>query len=243
MEEQEVLENIEAEGTSEAVEEEFEEIATDSNQEVPEEERIPLLETLLFASAEPISVQRLSEITKLSQLMIQESLAALKTSLGENGRGLELVEVAGKYQLRTLPKYGGYIRILRAEKPKKLSTQALETLAIIAYRQPIVKSDVEKIRGVDCTPTLKTLLERDLIRIIGHQPTVGQPALYGTTEEFLRVFGMPDLSALPTLRDIGMLENDPGEEGEESSQEESEQQESEEQEPREETRSTAEISC
>jgi segregation and condensation protein B len=92
-----------------------------------------------------------------------------------------------------------------------LSAAALETLAIVAYRQPIVRSDVEKIRGVDCTPTIKTLLERGLIKILGHQASVGQPALYGTTEEFLKLFGLNSLSELPTLRDLQELERDPGE--------------------------------
>ena len=92
-----------------------------------------------------------------------------------------------------------------------MSGPALETLAVIAYRQPIVRSDMEKIRGVDVTPTLKTLLDRRLIRIVGHQETVGQPALYGTTDDFLKVFGLSSLSQLPTLRDLKELDSDPGE--------------------------------
>ena len=100
---------------------------------------------------------------------------------------------------------------MKAGRPRRLSPPALETLAIVAYRQPIVKSDVEKIRGVDATPTLKTLLEKGFVRIVGHRDSVGQPALYGTTEKFLHVFGIRSLSELPTLRDLKELESDPGE--------------------------------
>ncbi len=82
----------------------------------------------------------------------------------------------------------------------------METLAIVAYRQPIVRSDVEKIRGVDATPTLKTLIDRGFIKIVGHQETIGQPALYGTTQQFLEVFGLSSLAELPTLRDLQQLE-------------------------------------
>ena len=125
--------------------------------------------------------------------------------------GIELVCIAGKYQFRTRGKFGSFIREMRAGRPRRLSGQALETLAIVAYRQPIVKADVEKIRGVDATPTIKTLLERKLIKIVGHQASVGQPALFGTTEEFLKLFGLSSLTELPSLRDIKELESDPGE--------------------------------
>ena len=107
-----------------------------------------------------------------------------------------------------------YLTALRAAKPKKLSTQALETLAIVAYRQPIVKSDVEVIRGVDATPTIKTLLDRKLIKIVGYQDSVGHPALYGTTERFLELFGLESLRELPNLRELEAIEGDPGEIGE-----------------------------
>ena len=103
------------------------------------------------------------------------------------------------------------MRALKASAPKRLSNPALETVSIIAYRQPIVKSDIERIRGVDATPTLKTLIERDLVKIVGHQPSVGQPALYGTTDGFLKLFGLKSLSDLPTLRDLEELQRDPGE--------------------------------
>jgi segregation and condensation protein B len=98
-----------------------------------------------------------------------------------------------------------------AVKPRKLSQAALETLAVIAYQQPVVKSEVDKIRGVDVAPTIKTLLERKLVKIIGYQASVGQPALYGTTEDFLQIFGLSSLSALPAMRDLKSLVKEPGE--------------------------------
>jgi segregation and condensation protein B len=98
-----------------------------------------------------------------------------------------------------------------AVRPRKLSQAALETLAVVAYQQPVVKSEIDKIRGVDVAPTIKTLLERKLVKIIGYQASVGQPALYGTTEEFLQVFGLPALSALPSIQDLKALVREPGE--------------------------------
>ncbi len=185
---------------------------------VVEDLRPGALEALLFASGEPVPLQTLCRLIGATRGQTEEALKKLAGSLSEIGRGVELVEVAGRFQLRTKQSFGPQIRVLRAEKPKRLSPAALETLAIVAYRQPVVKSDIERIRGVDTTPTLKTLIERGLIHIVGHQQTVGSPALYGTTEEFLKVFGLKDLAALPTLREVGMIEAEPGDEGEEDGQ-------------------------
>jgi segregation and condensation protein B len=149
--------------------------------------------------------------------VVAETIAVIQARFQDSSSGFELVHVAEKYQFRSKAAMAPYLRLLRAEKPRRLSAAALETLSIVAYRQPIVKSDMEKIRGVDVTPTLKTLLERKLIKIIGHQASVGQPALYGTTDEFLKLFGLSSLSALPTLRDLNELESDPGESGAEES--------------------------
>lgn len=185
---------------------------------VAEQLRPGALEALLFASGEPVPLQTLCRLIGATKGQTEEALKKLAGNLAEIGRGVELVEVVGKFQLRTKQSFGPQIRVLRAEKPKRLSPAALETLAIVAYRQPVVKSDIERIRGVDTTPTIKTLIERGLIQIVGHQQTVGSPALYGTTEEFLKVFGLKDLAALPTLREVGMIEAEPGDEGEEDGQ-------------------------
>ena len=174
-----------------------------------------LVEALLFASGEPLPAERICEIARCEAAELEVALAELESRLADERCGYELVRVAEKLQLRTRPQFADFIRELRASRPRRLSNAALETLAIVAYRQPIVKSDIEKIRGVDVTPTLKTLLERSIIRIVGRQASVGNPALYGTTEEFLKLFGLNSLGELPTLRDIRDLENDPGESGEE----------------------------
>ena len=179
------------------------------------EVNIATVEALLFAYGEPIDVQRLASITRTKREKIEEIVTELEAKYKDSEFGFELVRVAKKIQLRTKPQYADVVRALKASRPKRLSGPALETLAIVAYRQPIVKSDIEKLRGVDATPTIKTLLERDLIRIIGYQPTVGQPALYGTTESFLKMFGLESLAQLPTIRDLTELEQDPGETEEE----------------------------
>jgi len=176
-----------------------------------EQDSVPAIEALLLANGEPLSVARIKEVTKLGEAQIKDALETIQMTYECEEHGFELVQVASQYQFRTKPAYAGYIRALKAGRPRRLTQAALETLAIVAYRQPVVKSDIEKIRGVDATPTLKTLLERKLIRIVGHKAAVGQPALYGTGEDFLKLFGLASLGELPTLRDIKELEADPGE--------------------------------
>ncbi|MFM1848189.1 MAG: chromosome segregation and condensation protein ScpB [Pseudomonadota bacterium] len=170
-----------------------------------------LIEALLFASGEPLAPEKLCEVARCDEAAFASAIRGIEERLKAETSGFMLVQVAGKYQLRTKPQFADFIRELRASRPRRLSQPALETLAIVAYRQPIVKSDIEKIRGVDVSPTLKTLLDRNIIKIVGRQPTVGQPALYGTTEEFLKLFGLNSLTELPTLRDIKELEREPGE--------------------------------
>ena len=113
--------------------------------------------------------------------------------------------MAGGYQLRTRPEYADYLRRLGHSRPFKFSRPALETLAIIAYRQPVTRSEIEYLRGVDSGSVLKTLLEKRLLRILGKKDVPGKPMIYGTTREFLELFGLPDLSALPTLREFSEL--------------------------------------
>jgi len=174
-------------------------------------ENVALIEALIFANGEPISIERLSVAANLERNEVEKAIAVIQSKFSAPENGFELVQVAGKYQFRTKPQFALYLRSLKAERPRRLTNAAMETLAIIAYRQPIVRSDIEKIRGVDVTPTLKTLIERGLIRIVGHQGGVGQPALYGTTEEFLKLFGLNSLAELPTLRDLNEVSRDPGE--------------------------------
>lgn len=171
-----------------------------------EAERQALVESLLFVSGEPLSKGKIAEVIGLSRPEVEDLVESVKMKLSLDESGVELFEVGGKLQLRTKAHFGLFVKQLRATRPKKLSQQAMETLAIVAYRQPIVRSDVEKIRGVDATPTLKTLIDRGFIKIVGHQETIGQPALYGTTQQFLEVFGLSSLAELPTLRDLQQLE-------------------------------------
>lgn len=176
-----------------------------------DDELKPLIVSLLFAYGDPLSSKRLSEIAKVDEAIVDDILLELLEESKSPASGIELVRIAEKYQYRTKARFAPAIRELKAGKPKRLSGAALETLAVIAYRQPVVKSDIEKIRGVDVAPTLKTLLERSLVKIIGHQPTVGQPALYGTTDEFLKIFSLNSLSELPSLRDVADFSFEPGE--------------------------------
>jgi segregation and condensation protein B len=170
-----------------------------------------LLEALLLASGEPLSLARIQEVSNIPKARIKEGAERLKQRYSGEDCGLEVVVVAEKLQLRTKAIFADQVRSLMAVKPRKLSQAALETLAVIAYQQPVVKSEVDKIRGVDVAPTIKTLLERKLIKILGYQASVGQPALYGTTEDFLQVFGLSSLSALPAMRDLKAIAQEPGE--------------------------------
>lgn len=183
----------------------------DEQLKLTDDQKIGLLEALLLASGDPLPISRIEELlgcTKDDVLALSESLK--QSYVGEK-RGLELVNVSSKLQLRTKALYAEYVRNLIAVKPRKLSQAALETLAVVAYQQPVVKSQIDKIRGVDVAPTIKTLMERKLIKILGYQASVGQPALYGTTEDFLSIFGLTSLAELPSLRDLKALVKEPGE--------------------------------
>jgi segregation and condensation protein B len=182
--------------------------------EVPVEDLPKLFEALLFVAGNPLPFDKLCEISKTTEEIAKEALAKLKTTLEERQSAFALVEINGSYQFRTKEFFAPFIQELKRTRPKRLSPAALETLAVVAYRQPVVKSDIEAIRGVDVAPTLKTLIDRKLIRILGYQATVGQPALYGTTEQFLEIFGMKSLSDLPSLRDLREFAEEPGESSE-----------------------------
>lgn len=170
---------------------------------------------MLLVSSEPLPVGRIIEVIQgedrdVEEEHIRDAITELVAAYGDTerpiGRGFRVEDVAGGLQLRTPPDTAQYIRRLLAMRPQRLSKAALETLAIVAYRQPCTKPDVEKIRGVDVGATLKALLERDLIRILGKSDEVGRPILYGTTREFLELFGLKSLAALPTLREYHELD-------------------------------------
>jgi segregation and condensation protein B len=157
------------------------------------------IEALLFASPEPLTLDRICEVLEgIDPQSISATLSQLDREYQEPGRGFRMVRVAGGYQLATKLEYARWIKKLNIlKKRSKLSLPSLETLAIIAYKQPITKPEIEEIRGVNVDGVIKTLLERGLIRIIGKKEMPGRPAIYGTTQEFLRHFGLNDLSELP----------------------------------------------
>jgi len=169
-------------------------------------EPLAILEALLFVSEVPVTMERIEEILEgRSRSEVVGLIAGIQERCGQGDRGLLLVEVAGGYRLVTKPEVAPWVQRLRGTKPAKLSKAALETLAIIAYKQPITKPEIEAIRGVTIDGVLKTLVERDLIRILGRKPEVGRPILYGTSRDFLEYFGFKDLSELPTLKEIESL--------------------------------------
>ncbi len=166
-----------------------------------------ILEALLFVSSEPLSLTRLvSVMGNVSKVEVEEALRHLGQALEQEGRGVRLAVVAGGYRLVTKQDYGSWIKRLdKAKTAAKLSRSALESLAIIAYKQPLVRSEIEEIRGVETSGVLRTLLERKLVRIVGRKEVPGRPIMYGTTKFFLEHFGLSDLSQLPPLREFKEL--------------------------------------
>ena len=161
------------------------------------------IEALLFASGEPLSVKDLRKTLPEAGDFVRQALDRLKELYDQEGRGLQLVEVAGGYQITTRPEFHEVVsRLLESPKPARLSLQALETLAVIAYRQPITVPELLDLRGVRSASVVRTLLEKKLVRIVGRKPVVGRPLLYGTTKEFLLRFGLKDLKDLPQLKDM-----------------------------------------
>jgi segregation and condensation protein B len=163
-----------------------------------------IVESLLFASDRPLGVSDLKRlVAERDAKKIAAVIEALRSRYAEGG--IQLASVAGGWQFRTNPANSPWVSKLMAGRPQRLSRALLETLAIVAYRQPITRPEIDEIRGVDCGPVLKTLLERGLVRMIGKKEDVGRPILYGTTAEFLRTFSLKDLTELPTLRDFHEL--------------------------------------
>jgi segregation and condensation protein B len=137
---------------------------------------------------------------------IKAALERLMAEYNRPERGIHLLAVAGGYQLRSAPAYAEWVRVLLRERPARLGRAALETLAVIAYRQPATRAEIEAVRGVDADSALTSLLAKRLIRIAGRKETVGRPLMYATTPEFLEVFGLNDLTELPALKEIGPVQ-------------------------------------
>ena len=164
-----------------------------------------VLETLLFLAERPFTSEELRQATGLEVDRIDKALDKLSGHYRDGVCGIVLHEVAGGWQLRTSPDNAAFARRFLMVKPQRLTRAALETLAIIAYRQPVTRPEIEDIRGVDCGAVVKALLERRLIKILGKKEEPGRPMLYGTTREFLEFFALKDLASLPTLREFHEL--------------------------------------
>jgi segregation and condensation protein B len=170
------------------------------------EEMKAIIEALAFASEAPLTLDRIREVLPEAEKRdVEEILMDLVREYEERKSGIQLLTVAGGYQFRTRADLGVWVKKLRAGKPVGLTPAALETLAVIAYRQPVVKADIDRFRGVDVAGSLRGLMDKKLVRIVGRMDVPGRPILYGTTRKFLEVFNLKDLSELPTLRELKEL--------------------------------------
>lgn len=166
-----------------------------------------IVESLVFVSEMPLSIKKLKELfDDVPEQDIREALRELKDWYAPGRGGLYLAEVAGGFQFRTCDAAAPWIQKLRGGRPAMLSQAAMETLAVVAYRQPVLKSEIEQVRGVDVSAALRGLLEKSLVRIVGRKDVPGKPIMYGTTKRFLEVFNLRDLTELPTLREMKELE-------------------------------------
>jgi segregation and condensation protein B len=165
-----------------------------------------VVESLLFVADAPLTLDRLCSILEeYERLDIRAAIEELLAEYRQAGRGIYLAEVAGGWQFRSRPENADYLRRLSRSRAYRFSHSSLETLAIIAYRQPITRAEVEYLRGVDSGGVLKTLLEKKLIRILGKKDIPGRPLIYGTSREFLETFNLKDLASLPTLKEVQEL--------------------------------------
>ena len=161
-----------------------------------------IIETLLFITDRPVKVSRLVDVIENTTAKeVREAITKLQDMYAVRGSSIQILEIAGGYQMCTKPEYGRWVRRLYNEKmTTRLSNAALETLAIIAYKQPLTRAEMEAIRGVDVAGPLEKLLDRGLVRVVGRKDTIGHPMVYGTTDEFLRMFGLNKVTELPDLQ-------------------------------------------
>jgi segregation and condensation protein B len=177
---------------------------SDDEPVLPPQEVRAILEALIFASPQPLTPHDVAKVLdNVPRETWQAAIDELKAEYARDGRGLQLVEVAGGYQITTRPEYNDWIRdLVDPQRPTRLSIPALETLAVIAYKQPVTLPEIIELRGVKSAGVIKTLLEKRLVRIAGRKDVVGRPMLYRTTKEFLLHFGLNDLAELPQIEDF-----------------------------------------
>ena len=177
---------------------------------LPASEVRAVVEALVFASPQPLTPREIEKVLGgVPRPDWQAALEEIRADYARDGRGLQLVEVAGGFQITTRPEYNDWVReLLDPKAPTRLSVQALETLAVIAYKQPVTLPEIIDLRGVKSGGVLKTLLEKRLIRITGRKEVVGRPMLYGTTKEFLLHFGLKDVGELPRIEEFAAVLGD-----------------------------------
>jgi len=162
-----------------------------------------IVEALIFSSAEPISLSQLAKVANISKASVENIITELNDEYLDTRRCFRIENVADGYQMFTMPEYHSYINKANLiERTQRLTSAGLETLAVIAYKQPVTRVEIERIRGVDCGGVLKTLMSRNLVIIEGRSPAPGNPMLYKTSEFFLEFFGLPSLDHLPPLTEI-----------------------------------------
>lgn len=168
-----------------------------------------IVEALIFAAEEPLSSQRIAGIVEeVTPAAVDDLVAELNAGYLREGRAFQIVTIAGGFRMLTRPEHALWIKLLHRSSRPRLSQAALETLSIVAYRQPVARTELEGIRGVNVDGVLKTLVERDLVRISGRGEGLGRPLLYATTEHFLEYFGLPDLEALPRAEEVELAPAD-----------------------------------
>lgn len=191
-----------------------EQTSAEQNQEIKTEEKKQeevilsrsdfknIIETLLFITDKPLSASKINQVAEIGDLALtRDIIQEIQTDYAASGRAVQVLEIGGGFQMCTKPEYGRWVRKLYNEKMStRLSPAALETLAIVAYKQPVTRAEIEAIRGVDISGPLEKLLDRGLVKIAGKKEVAGRPLVYATTEQFLRVFGLNHLSELPDMK-------------------------------------------
>ncbi|MGA1825315.1 MAG: SMC-Scp complex subunit ScpB [bacterium] len=173
------------------------------------EEHAAIIEAMLFASSRPLSLTQIKKIVKISSDEIFAAVQRLKENLASRGRGITIVEIAEGYHICTKKKYAPWVmQLFENQQKHRLNRASLETLAIIAYKQPVTRQEIEDIRGVDSIASIRNILKRNFITILGKKETIGRPLIYGTTAHFLLSFGLKNISELPTLKELKGLCDD-----------------------------------
>ena len=204
-EESELSESVVAEPVPEG---ETADTTTNPQSEIPNPESVTptiesVIEAILFATDEPLTDSRLASIVETSAKQVRESIDSLNARYEANNNAFRIEQIAGGYQMLTLNLYNSWLKkMLRARSDNKLSPAALETLAIIAYKQPIIRADIEAVRGVAGGEVIRSLMYKGLVKIIGRAEILGHPMLYGTTKKFLEVFGLNSLKDLPKAEEL-----------------------------------------